>query len=298
MSSPPPTRRTVRGNGLDLAVWERGDASARSSVILVHGYPDTHQVWDRVAAELAADLHVVTYDVRGAGESGRPNDIEGYDLEYLVADLRAVIEAVSPDRPVHLVGHDWGSIQGWEAVTSGAIDGRVQSYTSISGPGLDHAAAWMRRRRSLDWSLLRPLLRQGVRSWYTAFFQIPRLAEIGWRTFVPRAFERYLHDVEGVPSEIVPAPTLSEDGANGVQLYRRNIPRRIRDPRPRSTEVPVLLLVPTGDRFVTPAFLEDMDRYAPDLRRIDVEAGHWIPLTQPAQVAGWIREHVVNVEAR
>jgi len=103
--------RTVAGlGGLSLAGQERGRAGA-PTVILVHGYPDNHHLWDLVAEHLEADHHVVTYDVRGAGESGVPNGRSGYRMEALVADLVAVADAVSPDRPVHLVAHDWGSIQ-------------------------------------------------------------------------------------------------------------------------------------------------------------------------------------------
>lgn len=296
-ASSSPRRSTVAGDGLDVAVWERGDPG-RPTVVLVHGYPDTHRVWDPVADILAEDLHVVTYDVRGAGESGVPADRSGYDLDHLVADLGAVIDACSPDGPVHLVGHDWGSIQGWEAVTTEALTGRIASYTSMSGPSLDHAARWMRDRAALDWDRLRPLLRQSARSWYTALFQIPRLAELGWRSFVPGAFIRYLHRVEGVPDDVEPAPTLAQDGARGVELYRQNLRRRISYPQPRSTDVPVLLVVATGDRFVTPALLDGMDRHASELYRIDVPGGHWLPLAEPERFAEWVRDHVWAVEAR
>lgn len=62
----------------------------------MHGYPDDRHVWDRVAADLAADHHVVTYDVRGHSGSAAPGAPAGYDLELLAADLRTVADAVSP----------------------------------------------------------------------------------------------------------------------------------------------------------------------------------------------------------
>ncbi len=288
-------RLDVHGDGLDLAVWRRGDP-AHPTIVLVHGYPDTHRVWDGVAEHLADEFQVVAYDVRGAGESGRPSTREGYDLRHLVADLGAVLDAVSPDRPVHLVGHDWGSIQGWEAVCCGALDGRIASYTSQSGPALDHAARWMRARRTTRPAQLRQLLRQGLRSWYIAFFRLPRLPELGWRTVVPRAFARSLHRDEGVPAGVEPAPTLAEDGANGVQLYRQNVPRRMADPQVRTTDVPVQLIVATGDRFVTPALLDDTGQYASALFRRDVPGGHWLPLAEPAKFATWVADHVRRVE--
>ena len=283
--------RTVTGDGLELAVWEQGEAGG-PTVVLVHGYPDTHVVWDGVAADLAADHHVVTYDVRGAGRSEAPPSREGYDLRHLVADLAAVIDAVSPGVPVHLVGHDWGSIQGWEAVTDRDVGGRISSYTSISGPPLDHVARWMRARRRLEARSLRQLVRQGVRSWYVAMFQVPGVADAGWGSFVPRSFRRYLHRVEGVPAGSGPASSLSSDGRNGLELYRRNVPQRMRTPQDRHTEVPVLLLVPTGDRFVTPGLLEGLDRVAPNLVREDIDGRHWVVVSQAPVVAARIRDHV------
>lgn len=282
-------RCTVDGDGLRLVVWAQGEGP---TVVLVHGYPDTHRVWDGVAADLAADHHVVTYDVRGAGESGVPSGREGYDVAHLVADLRAVVDEVSPDGPVHLVGHDWGSIQGWAAVHDPALAGRFASYTSISGPPLDHVARWMREHRSLRWPLLRDLLRQGSRSWYVAFFQIPRLPDLAWRTVVPRAMGRFLGSVEGVPADARPGDTLSRDGRNGLELYRRNVGARLRDPRPVVTDVPVLLLVPTGDRYVTPALLDGIERCARDLSRVEIDGGHWVVAADPGRIAGHIRRHV------
>src|SRR5262245_45927210 len=111
-------QRRVNGAGLSLAVTESGayDDPSAPIIVLVHGFPDTSAVWDLVVERLAGKYHVVTYDVRGAGDSDTPLLAEGYRLPLLVDDLRAVVDAVSPDRPVHLVGHDWGSIQAWEAV--------------------------------------------------------------------------------------------------------------------------------------------------------------------------------------
>lgn len=58
----------------------------------------------------------MSYDVRGAGASTAPRRILSYRLALLAEDLFAVADAVSPDRPVHVVAHDWGSIQAWERI--------------------------------------------------------------------------------------------------------------------------------------------------------------------------------------
>lgn len=289
-----PQRNTVASEGVELAVWERGDPSA-PTVVLVHGYPDTHVVWEAVADDLATDHHVVSYDVRGAGESTAPADVSGYHLRHLMADLEAVLDATAGEEPVHLVGHDWGSIQGWEAVTCERLDGRFASFTSMSGPSLDHASRWMRERRKLDRSALRDLVRQGSRSWYVAMFQIPGLAELGWRTFVPRTITRYLRRVEGVPSGAGPAETLPTDGRNGLELYRQNVGGRLRGSEPRTTDVLVQLVVALRDRYVTPQLLEGLERIAPQLTRREIDAGHWLVVTRASEFAGLVREHVAGV---
>ena len=107
--------------------------------MLLHGYPDTQAVWAPVVERLAARFHVVTYDVRGAGGSSAPRGRAAYHLDRLADDFDAVCRAVAPERPVHLVGHDWGGIQGWEFVTRPRFAGRVTSFTTIAGPALGHA---------------------------------------------------------------------------------------------------------------------------------------------------------------
>lgn len=289
-------RSTVRGAGLDLAVFERGTPDTGPTVVLVHGYPDTHVVWDAVAERLADRFHVVTYDVRGAGASGTPQRRADWDLELLVADLAAVADACAPGRPVHLVGHDWGSIQSWEAVCAPApsLAGRIASYTTISGPSLDHVAAWMQTRRArfrTDRTARRQLLTQAVHSWYILVFQLPLLAPLAWRTVAASGFRRVLA-ADGVPvDDDHPAPTLAADGARGVGLYRRNIPRRMCRPQTRTTDVPVQVVVLERDRFVTPALLDDVGDHADDVTRVRVDAGHWAPMSHPDRIADLVAEH-------
>ncbi len=140
--------RWVRTGGVELCVAELGDP-AQPTVVLVHGYPDSKEVWSEVAARLAERFHVVLYDVRGHGRSSAPRPLRGgFTLEKLTDDFLAVADAVSPDRPVHLVGHDWGSVQAWEFATVKRTEGRIASFTSMSGPSLDHFGHWIGKRLS------------------------------------------------------------------------------------------------------------------------------------------------------
>ncbi|MEV7180338.1 SDR family oxidoreductase [Kitasatospora sp. NPDC093679] len=292
-------RRTVHSGGLPLAVYEQGDP-ARPTVLLVHGYPDTHAVWDDVAADLATDHHVVRYDVRGAGGSGVPAARDGYRLEHLGADLFAVADAVSPDEPVHVVAHDWGSIQSWEAVTEPGAHRRIASYTTVSGPSLDHIGHWIRHRmRRPTPRHLRQLLVQGVHSWYITAFQLPYLAPAVWRLFLARAWPTVLHRMEAVtPRAGHPQPTLGRDAVRGIELYRANFRPVLRSPRERPTEVPVQLITLERDRYVSTFLSEGLERWVPHLTRRTLDAGHWSALLEKGgTVARFVREHVARVAA-
>jgi pimeloyl-ACP methyl ester carboxylesterase len=286
----PPTPRRVRGADLDLAVYECGRGGT-PTIVLVHGYPDNHTVWGGVAAALSDRFHVVTYDVRGAGASDAPAARTGYRIENLAADLEAVIEATSADRPAHVVGHDWGSIQAWEAVTDERIARHIASFTSISGPCLDHVGHWL--RESLSDGAFGRVLRQALRSWYVGFFHVPRLPERLWQAGLARTWPRMLARTEGIKDA---TPVHTDDGVHGLELYRANVPARLLAPQLRSTNVPVQVIVPRGDRFVTPSLAQQAARWAPKLSVREVEGGHWVVRSAPVSVAGWIADLVDEVE--
>ncbi|MFI9386803.1 SDR family oxidoreductase [Kutzneria sp. NPDC052558] len=281
--------RTVASDGVRLAVYEQGDP-AKPTVLLVHGYPDTHLMWNDVAVQLAEDFHVVSYDTRGSGKTTAPSTVEGYRLAQLADDLMAVADAVSPDAPVHVVAHDWGSIQAWEAVTEPANADRIASYTSISGPCLDHVAHWT-RRPSLK------TVRQLLHSWYIGFFHLPVLPTLVWRFWLGRNWGRLLSAVDGVPRRPGhPAPTITKDGINGMSLYKANFRAVSANPRERRTTVPVQVIHPERDRYVTAPLTQNLQKWAPKVWRRTIPASHWVALTHPEVVARMATEFIRHVE--
>jgi len=277
--------RITSTDGVRLAVHESGDRSA-PTVLCVHGYPDNSAVWDGVAAELAGRYHVVRYDVRGAGASDRPRARSAYRLDQLVADLAAVADAVSPGTPVHLVGHDWGSVQCWSAVADERLAGRVASFTSISGPDLDQAGAWMRSGLRPGGAKLRHVLRQLVESNYLLLFNLPGLPELLWRTrILDRALAASLLIGRG-SSPARPAPQTLADKLGGLQLYRANLFGRLGRARPRRIDVPVQVVVPSADPFVSAALATGGPApWVRDLRVRRVAGGHWVVATRPDVIA-------------
>ncbi|MEU3657320.1 SDR family oxidoreductase [Streptomyces sp. NPDC032161] len=291
--------RRVRTGGIELCVAELGDEK-RPTIVLVHGYPDSKEVWADVARQLAEQWHVVLYDVRGHGRSTAPRPLRGgFTLEKLTDDFLAVVDAVSPDRPVHLVGHDWGSVQSWEFVTVKRTEGRIASFTSMSGPSLDHFGHWIKQR------MTRPtprrvgqLLGQGAKSWYVYMLHTPVLPELAWRGPLGKRWPELLRRLEKVPTDGYPTPSLPDDAAHGAWLYRDNVRARLRRPRTDAyAHVPVQLITPTGDVFLSEKLYDRLELWAPQLLRRTLPGKHWVPRTRPDRLASWISEFVAANEA-
>ncbi|MFF2362117.1 SDR family oxidoreductase [Streptomyces sp. NPDC058122] len=292
--------RRVRTGGVELCVAELGDAG-QPTVVLVHGYPDSKEVWSEVAVRLADRFHVVLYDVRGHGRSTAPRPLRGgFTLEKLTDDFLAVIDAVSPGEPVHLVGHDWGSVQSWEFVTVARTEGRIASFTSMSGPSLDHFGHWIRRRmRRPTPRRIGQLLGQGAKSWYVYMLHTPVLPELAWRGPLGRRWPKILQRIEKVPAGDYPTASLPSDAAHGAWLYRDNVRSRLGRPRDDAyAHAPVQLITPLGDAFLSERLYDELEKWAPESVRRTLPAKHWVPRTRPDQLASWISEFVTVHEGR
>lgn len=284
-------QRLQRGD-IKLALYRSMQTRSGAKVLLLHGYPDCARVWRPVMQALSADHEVWTYDMRGCGLSDQPRKLADYKLNELMLDLLAVLDTISPDQPVHVVAHDWGSFQGWEAVTDARFANRIMSYTSISGPCLDHASFWLRDQ----WSQQGPLsvLRQLGKSWYMALFQIPGIAPAVWRMTGDRGWRVLAKLLDGTNPE--PEPSRVRDGANGVNWYRANLRSKLLKPEQRRTRIPVQLLVPTEDPFADVNIYDSIPRWCQSIERHDIAAGHWVVTSHADWVAGQASQFMQKIE--
>lgn len=273
---------TQDGQKLCAKTW--GNPS-HPAMVLVHGYPDNQEVWEPIIEHLQSDFYIVTYDVRGAGQSSIPKRIRDYSLARLSLDLECVVNALLPKQNFHLAAHDWGSIQTWESVTEPKFKGRILSYTTMSGPCLDHAAFWMRDQFKHEKS---KFFKQLVKSWYIVAFQLPILAPTVWHFFSPERWGMVLNQLEktkGLPLN----QNISADGEHGIGLYRANFIPRLTRPRQRFAQCPVQAVVLKRDNFVSPELIDEMPKWADDFERVEVDANHWAVLSRPQEIAEYIK---------
>lgn len=109
------TYQDVRVDGVRIHCAVGGDGPP---LLLLHGYPQTHLIWHRVAPLLAGDHTVVLADLRGYGDSDKPAPTDG-DAEYskraMAADQVALMRSLGFDR-FGVVGHDRGGRVGHRMV--------------------------------------------------------------------------------------------------------------------------------------------------------------------------------------
>jgi pimeloyl-ACP methyl ester carboxylesterase len=262
-------RRRVPGDGIELAVLDDGDPDA-PAVLLVHGFPDSADLWrHQVPALTGAGLRAIAPDMRGFGESDKPDAVEDYRLSRAVADLGAVLDALGVER-ARVVGHDWGAAVSW--AFAALRPERVERLVAMS---VGHPGA----RRSLA---------DREKAWYTLLFQFEGVAEAlltrdDWRLF--REWLREDGDVERYVAD------LSRPGAltAGLNWYRANLhPARQLEPRPSLPAVaaPTLGLWSAGDHYLNEEpMLRSADHVTGGWRYERIEgASHWMQLDAPERV--------------
>ncbi len=203
MSAGMPAPIKIDVGGLEFSVV---DAGTGPGVLLLHGFPDSAYVWrHQVEALTAAGFRVIAPDLRGFGESAKPEGVDAYRMGDILDDLRGILKALGLPK-VHVVGHDCGAATAWMFATT-----RPEKVDRLVAVSVGHPAGFMS-----------PGLRQLQRSWYMLLFQFEGVAEEAfqrhdWKLlramFADGDIERYVAH-------------LSRPGAltAGLNWYRANMP--------------------------------------------------------------------------
>ena len=281
--APTPHRVTeVTRDGLTLDVVDEGPLDGEP-VVLLHGFPERATSWRLVAPLLHAQgLRTLAVDQRGHAPRARPRGRRAYAVQEFARDALAVVDAAGGR--AHLVGHDWGAATAWVAAM--LEPSRVASLTALSVP---QPEAFMR-----SWFTSR----QGLKSWYMAAFNVPRLPERLARD-EGGFMERLLGGGFGMtPDEVARfRREIVEDGAlpGGLGWYR-GIPFMDRSLLGRRVSVPTTLVWSDGDAAICRAPVDATPRYVDAPYELVVLQGvtHWIPTQAPDAAAEAILERVLG----
>jgi pimeloyl-ACP methyl ester carboxylesterase len=280
--------RIALSTGVSLDVQLTGDRAA-PPVILLHGFPESHRTWRGIVPDLARDHFVVAPDQRGYARSDKPEGVEAYATDRIVADLLALADALGIDR-FTLVGHDWGGAAAWMAALK--HPDRVERLVIVNAPhplvfqrslfdDRDQRAASQYIRRFRDTDLDKGLVGAGLEK------------------FLGTTFAHHVaHAIVG-EDKAAYLDEWSQPGAITAMLnwYRAAgviVPAMDEDPvRPAFLDAPfppvtqkTLVIWGTHDKALLPIQLDGLPAVVPDLTIERIEAGHFVPWEDaPAVVA-------------
>jgi len=178
--------RTVETNGIRMHLAEQGEGPV---VLLCHGFPESWYSWrHQLPALAAAGYHAVAPDMRGYGQTDRPEAVEAYTQLHHVGDMVGVLDALGAKTGV-IVGHDWGAPVAWHA---GLLrPDRFRAVAALSVPFTPRG----------DIRPTEGLARAAGDSFmYMLYFQTPGVAEAELERDVPSTIRRVLHGISGQAS--------------------------------------------------------------------------------------------------
>lgn len=191
--------RTVEANGIRVHLAERGDGPV---VLLCHGFPETWYSWrHQLEALAAAGFRAVAPDMRGYGETERPEAIDQYTLLHLVGDMVGVLDALSAETAV-IIGHDWGAPVAWHAAL--LRPDRIRGVVGLSVPFIPRGQVYTESKL--------PGTRDSV--FYQEYFQSPGVAEAELERDVRSTIRSMLFSLSG--DAPIPSPSPSVEGAGMV----------------------------------------------------------------------------------
>lgn len=269
---------TFSRDGMRFDVRDGGPVDDLEPIVLLHGFPQQPSGFAAVARLLqASGRRTLIPSQRGYLASARPKARRAYGAAETAADVVALLDAAGLAR-VHLVGHDWGGAQAW--TVAGTHPDRVASLTVLSTPHPGAMArSWVRSS-------------QALKSWYMALFQLPVLPEV----LSGRTLAKTLAD-SGLPDHHVTeyAEAMTAAGAlTGALNWYRGMPFGFLRPLGPIT-VPTSYVWGRHDFALGRAAAELTRRFVTGpYRFVELDAGHWLPETEPEQIAELIMERATG----
>jgi epoxide hydrolase 4 len=268
-------------------------------ILCLHGFPEYWAAWRDVMAELAPDFHVAAPDQRGYNLSSKPEEIEAYRAKHLAADIASLAEALSPEKPFVLAGHDWGASVAYayafmhpqrlshliiangvhpacfqRAIFEDEGQRRASQYINkLRAPAADGRMAENEYQRTFN-------MLAGFST--TAWMSSEKRAEYLEAWSQPGAMPAMLNWYRASPI-VVPAPDETPGDSKVLAAPAEAM----------TVGVPHLVIWGEEDEALRPVCLDGLKRYAPDLTVEKVAgAGHWILHERPGEVANLIRRFV------
>ncbi|HXG82193.1 MAG TPA: alpha/beta hydrolase, partial [Sphingomicrobium sp.] len=292
-------RKVALSTGITMNVALAGPEDGPPA-ILIHGFPESHRTWRAVAPLLADRVRLVMPDLRGFGDSDRPQDVADYATDTLIADIFALADALDIER-FALVGHDWGGAIAWAASLRG--DRRIERLAIVNSP---HPLIFQR-------SLIEDEA-QLAASQYMRAFRNPGMEAgieaMGFDAFFDKSFSKHVDMAKISPEEraiyigqwsrpgaltamlnwyrasqvVVPAP---EEHPAMPAWVERGVPR---------LRIPVRVIWGLEDKALLPIQLEGIGEVGDNVEVFPLKGvGHFAPWEAPERVAEALKPFLLEM---
>ena len=285
--APFPQTRIALATGVELDVVVTGPDNA-PPLIFLHGFPESHRTWRHQIDAFSDRYRCIAPDQRGYAHSSKPNGVDAYKIENIVADVIALADALDIDT-FTLVGHDWGGAAAWAAALK-----HPERITRLIIANAPHPYTYQRA--------LFDDLEQRAAAQYITAFRGARFEEYvkrkGWGAYFDENFSSAVES--GIPagerdtylkqwqipgaftamlnwyraSAIVIPPMPAENGA-GTDAPQPGRPAFLDRPFP-VLKMPVLLIWAMDDKALRPSLLEGLDEVIDDLTLVTIPGGHFV----------------------
>jgi pimeloyl-ACP methyl ester carboxylesterase len=197
--------RVVETNGIRMHLAEQGEGPL---VLMCHGFPESWYSWRHQLGALAeAGFHAVAPDMRGYGQTDRPEQIDQYTLLHLIGDMVGVLDALGAETAV-IAGHDWGAPVAWHSALL-----RPDRFRAVMGLSVPFTP----RGRSRPTTVM-PQNEEA--QFYQLYFQTPGVAEAELERDVRMTIRSVLYWGSGDPPRRESAGASGGDSGN-VGMVRR-----------------------------------------------------------------------------
>jgi pimeloyl-ACP methyl ester carboxylesterase len=259
--------RVTGDGGVGIEVFVAGPDDG-APVLFMHGWPDSHRLWrHQVKALSDAGYRTIAPDLRGFGDSDKPDDVEAYKLAHTVVDMIAVLDACDATAAT-VISHDWGAVAAWGMAAF--VPDRVERLVALS---VGHPRAFSEAG-----------FEQRMRTLYMLLFNIPVVAEQWFGTFGSQFLAAH-KDRELILAD------LERPGALTASFgwYRANAhPRTIINPPPELPPIrcPVMGVWSAHDQALTEKQMTQSQAYVEGAWRYEriEDASHWMQLDAPDKV--------------
>ncbi|KJE97664.1 alpha/beta hydrolase fold protein [Capsaspora owczarzaki ATCC 30864] len=271
--------------GVKLHYVQKGDGAP---LILLHGFPEFWYSWRNQLVSLSSTFKVIAVDMRGYGDSDKPNGVRNYSMDKIVADIVELVHVLGYKK-VTLAAHDWGGMIAWALAMSNPEV--LERLVILNCP---HPVVFREQGPKNPAQLLK--------SWYIFMFQLPFLPEIVAHMYDQRQiYAAFCGRKMGCVRKGAYSPEdldcykymLARPYATtaAINYYRNLFIPWIPQVPTRRIDVPTLIIWGDRDQALESSLADHAAKHVTNVTvRHLANASHWVQHDEPERVNTFIRE--------